>query len=255
MTVYNGEHYLGEAIESLCNQSLRDIEIVIVDDGSTDKTPAILAEYKDDERIQILSVGRIGRAGALNRAWQHSSGRYIAVLDADDLAKPTRLEKQVAYLDEHPAVGVVGTSCQVIYDDGRPEWILDKPQTDEALRLRLVYDSPFVHSSVMIRRAAMEAVGGYDESSLVLIDYELWGRIARYYQLFNLPEVLTVKRYSRHAYFRHEISRWVKCKAKMHVRFLAWWHFSHRITDLRYVLLEPPIRCVYSAIVDKNDSA
>ena len=95
MTVYNGEIYLAEAIESVLTQTLSDFEFTIVDDGSDDGTPAILAEAEQDPRVRVIRVGRIGRARALNVAWKNGSAAYVANLDADDRAEPQRLELQL----------------------------------------------------------------------------------------------------------------------------------------------------------------
>ena len=106
MTVYNGERYLSEAIRSIQSQSLSDFEFVIVDDGSEDRTPEILREAQADSRIRVISKPRLGRARALNVAWTNACGTYIANLDADDIAYPSRLEKQLGFLRQHREIGL-----------------------------------------------------------------------------------------------------------------------------------------------------
>jgi glycosyltransferase involved in cell wall biosynthesis len=223
-----------------------------VDDGSTDDTPNILDRAKEDPRVRVLSRGRMGRAQALNVGWRHAQSGLIGILDADDYAAPERLEKQVEFLQQHPEVGVVGTACRARYEESGAEQIIRKPIADIQLRRGLVHSTPLVHSSVLMRRSLLIAVGGYDESIPVLIDSDLWVRLAAHCQLANLPGVLTVKRYSRSAYFRHKISRWQKCKAKVRVRWRAWRTYSRRPADLRHVLLEPPARWLYGELMDRR---
>jgi glycosyltransferase involved in cell wall biosynthesis len=240
MTVYNGQAYLAQAIESIRRQSLSDFELVIVDDGSDDRTPEILAQAQaDDLRIKVISKPRVGRARALNVAWRQARGTYIANLDADDLAEPTRLEKQVAFLQQHPEVGLLGTACKYVRENTGQERLARRPLTDAELRAALVQYDPFVHSSVMMPRQVLEEIGGYNENFKVGIDYELWVRIACHYRLANLPEVLAVRRLDGDNYFLHRVSSWERCQSKMMIRWYAWRKFSGKTKDLYYVLLEP----------------
>lgn len=163
MTVYNGERYLAQAIESIRQQSLSDFEFVIVDDGSEDRTRQVLAEAQADPRIKVITKTRIGRARALNVAWTQAKGVYIANLDADDLAEPNRLEKQVAFLQKHPEVGLLGTACKILDEDTGHDWVLRFPLTDHELRGALVRCNPFEHNSIIIPQAILEEVGGYNE--------------------------------------------------------------------------------------------
>jgi glycosyltransferase involved in cell wall biosynthesis len=242
MTVYNGERYLRPAIESIRGQSLPHFQFTIVDDGSTDSTPQILAEAAQaDSRIQVISGGRIGRAKALNMAWQASDGEYIANLDADDTAVPERLESQLAYFRRWPHLGLVGTACRLSDAETGQEWIEQHPLQNEALRRLLVRHNPFVHSSVMIPRRVLTTVGGYNEQFKKCIDYELWVRIARHYPVANMPEVLTNKRVHPEAYFRHHVTVQERQKAHLKIRWQAWLAFSRSLPELRYVLREPVV--------------
>ena len=246
MTVYNGEKYLLQAIESIRQQSLRHFEFIIIDDGSTDYTPAILTEaQKNDPRIKVISKSRVGRGQALNTAWKKARGIYIANLDADDVAQPDRLEKQMAYLQQHPDVGLLGTASKILNEEQESTYIKQDPTTDIALKKALVRYNPFVHSSVMMPRYVLEKVGGYNEKLTVLLDYDLWTRIATNYQIINLPDVLTLKRESKVAFFRNKISAWTKCKTHIKIRWYAWRNFSRSPTELRYVIFEPLAKFLY----------
>ncbi|TDI65291.1 MAG: glycosyltransferase [Bacteroidetes bacterium] len=235
MTVYNAEKYVAEAIESIRNQSLQNFEFVIVDDGSDDSTPEILRQAEVDARIKVITKPRIGRARALNVAWKHAKSDYIANIDADDLAEPDRLAKQLAFLKEHPEVGLLGTASKIRTELSGNDYLRSHPLSDPELRSALVRSCPFIHSSVMMPRHVLEKTGGYNENFTVAIDYELWIRIADHYELANLEDVLIVKRVNPENYFRNKISNWQRCKAKMATRWSAWSKFSRKVPDLRFV--------------------
>ena len=236
MTVYNGEQYLAQAIDSIRGQSLKDFEFVIVDDGSSDRTAAILEEAQEaDPRVEVISPPRLGRARALNMAWTHAKSRYIANLDADDLAHPERLERQIAFLQRHPEVGLLGTASRALDEDTGIESLVSPPLTDPELRRELVRRNPFHHSSIMIPRRVLREVGGFNEKLVVAIDYELWVRIGCRYRLANLPDVLSVKRSHRQAYFRRFIFR-KRYKINASIRWRAWRQFSLPLTDIRFIL-------------------
>jgi len=238
MTVYNGERYLAQAIDSIRQQTLGDFEFVIVDDGSEDRTPKILAEAQADPRIKVISKPHLGRARALNVAWTHARGLYVANLDADDLAEPNRLEKQFIFLQQHPEVGLLGTAWRFLNQDDEDtenETLVRPPLTDLELRSALVRRNPFYHSSVMMPRRVLEEVGGYNERFHVAIDYELWVRIAYRYRLANLPDVLATQRVHQLSCF-YRIPVWERYRAHVMIRWYAWRRFSRPVAELRFVL-------------------
>lgn len=238
MTVYNGERYLSEAIRSIQSQSLSDFEFVIVDDGSEDRTPEILREAQADSRIRVLSEPRLGRARALNVAWTNARGTYIANLDADDIAYPSRLEKQLGFLRRHPEIGLLGTAWKKVGEDDldrRSEGVVNPPLTDSELRRAMVRRNPFRHSSLMIPKSVLEDVGGYNERLRVAIDYEIQVRIACRYQVANLPDVLATQRVHGASHFRG-VPAVTRYKAAVKTRWLAWRCFSRRVEELPYVL-------------------
>ena len=236
MTVYNGERYLIQALNSIRRQSLTDFEFVIVDDGSDDRTPSILAKAKAaDPRIRIISMPHMGRASALKVAWTHASGLYVANLDADDMAEPDRLEKQSDFLQHNPEVGLVGTASRVLYEDTGNEMVRRPPTSDPELRRALVRHNPFQHSSVMIPRRVLEEVGGYNEDLVISIDYELWVRIGCHYRLANLADVLTVRRKHRRSQFSR-IAHWEKYKGHVAIRWRAWRRFRLPLMDIRFII-------------------
>lgn len=196
LCVYNGEGYVREAIDSILAQTYGDFELLIVDDASTDATPAVLASIAD-RRLRVLqNRENLGLTRSLNIGLRASHGELIARHDADDLSYPDRLARQVAFLDDHPEVAAVGSQFVSISERGRrrPPHLWMKCQTALGIRWQLLFENPFVHSSVMFRRNAVLEAGGYDESFRTNQDYELWSRLASRFQLRNLPEALVALR-------------------------------------------------------------
>ena len=190
LSVYNGERYLGEAIESILNQTFTDFEFIIVDDGSTDSSSAILASYRDPRIHLIRNNQNLGLAKSLNKGLQLARGQYIARMDADDISLPERLYKQVRFLDENSSVTMVGTWTEVIDEDSKREEIWQIPIVSHLLRWRLLFKNTFTHCAVMFRRDVVSQLGGYDENLTSAQDYDLWSRISFRWDVANIPEVL-----------------------------------------------------------------
>ncbi len=154
MPVYNREKYVRAAIESIIGQTYTNWEFIIVDDGSTDKTLEILQEYANqDKRIKILQNGENqGIAFSRNRGVQASSGKYIAVMDSDDISFPKRLATEVEFMESHPQVVVVGSSSINIDDDGKTIGTFSYSLTPAKIRWDMIFFDPVIHPSVMMRR-------------------------------------------------------------------------------------------------------
>ena len=195
LPLYNCTAYVAEAIESILGQTYRDFELIVIDDGSTDETPRIAQRFRDP-RLRFYSQKNCGLAATLNRSIELAEGRYLARQDQDDISRPQRLLRQVALLDANPQCALVGTWAE-IWKDRQPTGRAHRHPSDNAtLKYELLLDNPFVHSSVMLRKEALDAVGGYstDQNRQPPEDYELWSRIARKYQVANVPEALHVYR-------------------------------------------------------------
>ena len=193
MTSYNAEKTISKAINSILSQTFTDFEFIIVDDGSTDSTLEIILNYRD-ERIHLMKQGHRGRVPSLNHAVRLTQGQYIANLDADDIALPERLDMQVAYLKDHPEIGLLGSwGIEMNEYSGQEKEIL-LPVTNEEIRTALALYCPFIHSSAMIRQCVFKNVGFYNEKLTHSEDLDLWVRIATDYSLANLPEFLVKKR-------------------------------------------------------------
>ena len=198
MSVFNGEEFLAEAIDSVLNQRFRDFEFVIVDDGSTDATADILSKFVlRDGRIRVLVNGKKGRAASLNLGISLANGKYVANTDADDLAMPGRLEEQVAFMERNPEVGVLGGAFELITDSGDVIDIIRHPLEDSQIRSAILRYNPICHSSVILRKDVALASGGYRSLLEPSEDYDLWLRMSERSRLANLHNVLV--RYRVHA--------------------------------------------------------
>jgi hypothetical protein len=196
---YNAEEYLAEALDSVIAQTYRDIEIVVVDDGSSDGTSAILDRYRRlDDRMIVHRQPRGGVVVALNQGLALARGEFIARMDADDISLPHRIERQVGFLDAHPAVAVVGGSV-ILVNAKNEEFHREAPPASDALIKAMLQDnSTMVHPAVLIRRDVLGDLGGYRDVVKYAEDYDLWLRIAERHELANLQE--PVLRYRIHAH-------------------------------------------------------
>jgi hypothetical protein len=230
LPVYNGAVDVPAAIDSILGQSFGDFELIAIDDGSPkDDSLAVMrriAAERGDPRLQVVALQpNRGLAGALNHGISLARGRYIARQDQDDLSSPGRLAKQVAFLDANPAFGLVGTRAE-IWRDGRPtDRFHDHPTDSGRLKLDLLANNPFVHSSVMLRREVLEAAGGYcvDRSRQPPEDYELWSRVARRHEIANLPERLLIYREVATSMSRDGANPFLEKVLMIASENIAWW--------------------------------
>lgn len=194
MTVYNAARWLSEAVDSLVAQTYADWELVVIENGSVDASPEILASYSDP-RIRVVRVAEnMGRTPALRHGFDRARGEYIAVLDADDVALSTRLARQIEFLDAHRDVAVVGAWTRRIDEAGNQIGAWTFPTDASELRDRLAYANPIVHSAAMYRAASARAAGGYPAEYPYAQDIALWIRLAQYGSVGMVAEVLACHR-------------------------------------------------------------
>lgn len=188
---YNAEKYLCESVESIMNQSYTNLEIICIDDCSTDTTLAILEKLAlKDDRIKVLHNSKNMKiANSLNRGLEYSTGEYIARMDADDIALPNRIEKQVDYLKKNKGTDICGTWCEKIDSEGKCIGKIIYPLLHDDLKAMLLFNSCFAHPTVMFRRAVYQSVGGYKDI-MPIEDLEYWVRIVKGKRLANIPEIL-----------------------------------------------------------------
>lgn len=199
MCVYNGARFLDESLDSIRNQTYTDYEFLIVDDGSTDATPEILARHAvEDSRIRILRQKNGGVISAINHGFTEAKGEFIARMDSDDVARPHRLAVQIEFLKSNPKIALVGGAIEVTDAAGRPVQIIRLPETPEQLRRQMLESGcSIANPTVLFRRQAFIDAGGLRPAYLHAEDYDLWLRMMEKHDLANLPEVLL-------SYRRHE---------------------------------------------------
>ncbi len=194
IAAHNGERHLEAAIESVRQQTLEDIEIVVVDDSSSDGTREIVSRIAAvDPRVRYVSAQVRSAGAARNIGWRSCRAPFVANLDQDDLAEPERLEKQVDYLIEHPDVGLVGSFCHVLDDAGRRcgnmATIFDPDEVTESILTGGL--AHVTHTTAMFRRSVLEQLGGYREfPGTAVEDLDLFVRIAETCRVANIPEFL-----------------------------------------------------------------
>ena len=195
LAVHDGERYLGAAVASALGQTSSDLELLVVDDASTDRTAEILADVAQARLRVIRNDERLGLAGSLNRGLDEARGKYIARLDADDVALPRRLEHQLARVLSSPRVGVLGSAVLEIDDGNRVGRLHQMPTGAGAVRWAALFSSPFFHPSVFVERDLLERNGlRYDTSFEESEDYELWSRLLGVADGDNLPDPLVLYR-------------------------------------------------------------
>jgi glycosyltransferase involved in cell wall biosynthesis len=208
MPVRNGAEWLAEAVASVRAQEFGDFEFLIVDDGSDDGTAAILSDFAAaDHRIRLLRQAPQGIVAALNAAIAQARAPYLARLDADDRARPDRLGKQLAFMQAHPKIGLIGTFAERIDAAGNVVGRLAPPTDPARLARTLERTNPFIHSSVMMRTALVRRVGGYRAAFQAAEDYDLWLRLAEAGGVANLADYLTQYRWHSANLSRREAVR------------------------------------------------
>lgn len=203
MTARDAEQFIAEAILSIVGQTFPDFELIIVDDASTDGTYKIVTDMIKKGKASPESDWHyspfgyifdrktpVGRPAALNFAVSKAKGKYLAIMDADDLSDPERLEKEVAFLDAHPDVAATGSFYWMIDAHGTRLQKITMPCEDADIREALKTKNQFGHSSVMMRADVFREIGGYNEGRTYAMDYELLVRIAAAHRVANIPEFL-----------------------------------------------------------------
>ena len=199
MPVRNGAAFLTAAVESILHQDFTEFELIIVDDGSTDATPMLLADFAArDKRLVLLQQPALGLVAALNRGLAAARAPLVARMDADDVAMKQRLGLQLAFLAANPEIALVGSAMEVIDAQGRPLRNMNLPTTPQEIRKILPVRNCIAHPTVMFRRAAVAGVGGYRAQFAQAEDYELWLRLSERHALAALPAPLLQYRQHLH---------------------------------------------------------
>lgn len=191
MPVYNMTEFVGEAIESILQQTFSDFEFIIIDDASDDGTDSVVRSYTDERIVLVRNDSNIGNYASRNKGMQQARGKYIAIMDTDDIAMPERLAKQFDYLEAHLDVLAVGTDC-VFISNGQQKKVVGSYQD---ILFALLDNNCFIHPSLMIRVDVLRQLNGYDERYYYSADYDLVCRLALRGKIENLTEPLILYRW------------------------------------------------------------
>ncbi|MDR1561810.1 MAG: glycosyltransferase [Dysgonamonadaceae bacterium] len=190
MTVCNGERYLRQAVDSILSQTFGEFEFVIINDGSIDATGEILDGYTDNRIRRVDNDGNRKLIYSLNRGLSLCRGKYVARMDADDIALPERLDEQFRFMESHPDTGICGSYVNSFYEETGKTKRLVFPVDDRGIRAFAFFQSPFIHPSVILRR---EVITGHNLSypnCYRAEDYAFWTNMLRYTKGANIPRVL-----------------------------------------------------------------
>jgi len=195
---YNAEAYLRECLQSVVDQTYTHLEILVIDDASSDNTLSICNQYaRDDNRVSVLpQAENRGIAACRNQGIEHASGDFLAWLDSDDVAMPERIATQVGYLQDHPECVLVSSDLIIIDEGSRVVGARTYPQSDAEIRKVLTRSNPFAQPASMLRKCVLDRVGKYDESLECCEDYDLFVRMATKGKVANIAMPLTRYRIS-----------------------------------------------------------
>ena len=195
MPVRNGMPWLALALDSVLAQTYTNIEVIIINDGSTDGTSQYLAGLTDS-RVRVIDQDNVGVCLAANRGFALASGEFITRHDHDDISLPERLTKQVAFLKAHPQIALVGSWAQIWQGEHATRRSHRHPISPGLIAFELLFNDPFVNSSVLFRKSVFDHIGGYttDTARSNPEDYEFISRVARSFWLANVPEYLVIYR-------------------------------------------------------------
>ncbi len=192
MTAKNTEKFIDEAINSIVHQTYRNLELVVVDDASTDRTTEIIKSWsaKDPRVKAIYNKVSILPPLARNSAAKAARGKYLAILDSDDVCFPERTAKQVSFLENHPEMAAACSHAEIIDVNGKSLGIKKKSCNISDIRFAMLLQSQFIHSSMMIRKSVFDEFGGYRPEFMHAEDYDIYTRVLERYQMTNLNEIL-----------------------------------------------------------------
>lgn len=193
LPVYNGEKYLRLALESVLRQTLADFELIIINDGSTDKSEEIILSYPDPRITYIKNPKNMGLIFTLNKGLYLSKGQYIARMDTDDISELNRFESQVKIMDNCPEVSVCGTWARAIDENGNFLFVMKSP-SGWLLKYNYWKPSPLIHPSVMIRKSHLKNFR-FGTVPVVAEDYDLWLKLSQEYHLYNVQKCLLSYRF------------------------------------------------------------
>ncbi len=190
MPVYNGEAYVALAVQSVLSQTFTDFELLVVNNASTDQTVSIIENFHDPRIRLINNPKNLGLIGNLNVGLRAARGKYVARLDHDDLALPTRFSEQYEFMEAHQEIDVVGSWTECIDSAGKTLKVSRSPRETMAIRYELLFNNVMFHSSIFFRTDVVRNNGGYSQEFVHAEDYEMYSRPGKELECFNLQKVL-----------------------------------------------------------------
>ena len=194
---YNTGQYIGRTLDSLANQTFNNFEIIVIDDNSTDDTVAVVKEHQlNDPRIILINNNQnLGPCISRNRGMEIARGKYVAILDSDDLSEPSRLAIQFKYLEENPKVTLIGSQGIRIDENDRLIGDINLSTDPSIIKYRLITENNLIHSSVFFRKNEIMSIGGYDKKYQGIEDFDLYSRLLKKnFIILNLPQRLVFYR-------------------------------------------------------------
>ncbi len=256
MPVFNGSLYLKEAINSVLNQKYREIEFLIINDGSTDSTEELVKSYEDKRIVYLKNSKNIGITKTLNKGLKIASGKYVARMDCDDICLPNRFYEQVKFLEKNTNVGIIGTWYRTI--GLRKNYVWKGPVNSEELKVCLLFETPLAHPTVMMRANELKKNNLKYETENQNEDYDLWQRAINYFNVLNIPKVLLLYRMMNRG-----ISSSLKKKVYLHFKSLEstyrqglnYLGIKYDDEDLRvHYLMNYPPRIINMSLLKKVES-
>lgn len=236
MPVYNGEQHLDIAIQSVLDQTFPDFELLIMDDGSTDRTPQILEHFaKKDPRIKLFYQKNSGVVQSSNALIAHAKAELISRLDADDMISPECLKLQFDHMQKNPKTVLLGTVCRYYQPDGTQTETSTTFSEDFLNRWFLTYNCAFLQISLMFRKTVFDACSHYLESEYPAEDYGLWIRMKKHGHIENLKNILGVYRINPEGISRKNFHQQIEIRNRLNRKNFEDIYQAHEIPDLKKV--------------------
>lgn len=236
MPAYNAEKHITTAIESILDQTYKDFEFLIIDDGSQDKTWEVIQEYAKSEKriVSVKNDKNLKLAGVFNQGIQLANGHYIARMDADDWSYPTRLEKQFEFLENNPETVIVGCRVDICHENLEKIYTRNYGLNDREIRDKIFRFSPFCHPAIMARKNAMQSCGGYNPLLILGEDYDIYFRLGKKGKFANLPETLFKLRLHDSSTFRRNLK--LVRRNTLYVRLKAVVEYEYKMSFIDKVI-------------------
>lgn len=237
LPVYNAEGFIAKSIESILDQSYKNFELIIINDGSTDKSLKICEEFKQkDDRIILLSKQNEGLTKALNFGIQHSSGYYIARQDADDISLRNRFQTQIKFIKNNNLI-MCGTNCEIIKKNKKKiNWSIEF--SHEKIIKKLEYSNCFVHSSIIFKKEFAKQVNFYDESLRFAQDYDLWWKLSLIGKVGNIKEKLIIYNQHESSISSTQQNDQISCFINSAIKYYFFKNYALNYKDFKFEVTE-----------------